>query len=169
MQRGLQFPVEFIGMRRLIWARMGLVILTIWGLFSLYQVLTDLGILAYPFADPGVGRTKLYVRLTTTILIGVSWSALAFWLSRRSRWLILASYKEMQSLGPEYTEFVRYVIREEAPAIVSDEATAWDISVSTQGELLGRCFIQYGVHLRAEDLKLPLSRLLPELKRRRTK
>jgi len=57
----------------------------------------------------------------------------------------------------------------EEPAFASDEATVWDISLSTEDELIGRCFSHYGVQLRAEDLKLPLSQLLPELKRRRTK
>jgi len=57
----------------------------------------------------------------------------------------------------------------EEPAFASDEATVWDISLSTEDELIGRCFSHYGVQLRAEDLKLPLSQLLPELERRRTK
>jgi hypothetical protein len=42
----------------------------------------------------------------------------------------------MQSLVPEFAEFVQYVILEEKPAFVSDEATVWDISLSTQDELI---------------------------------
>ena len=40
-------------------ARAGLVTLTLLGLFTLYQVLFDLWMLAYPFADPDVWRNRL--------------------------------------------------------------------------------------------------------------
>jgi hypothetical protein len=156
-------------MKWLIWAWVGLVALTLGGLFSLYQVLFDLWMLAYPFADPNVWRTRFYFRLATTIIIGASWIALAVWLYRRRLPLNFASDKDMQLLGPELAEFVQYVIPEEEPAFVSDEATVWDISLSTQEELIDHCFNHYGVQLRAEDFKQPLSRLLSELQRRRAK
>ncbi|HSZ15688.1 MAG TPA: hypothetical protein VK764_01220 [Terracidiphilus sp.] len=168
-QRSLQLTVDLIAMKRLVWARVGLVILTLGGLFSLYQVLFDLWMLAYPFADPNVWWTRFYFRLATTIIMAASWIALAVWLYRRRRPLDFASDKNMQSLGPELAEFVQYVIPEEEPAFVSDEATVWDISLSTQEELIDHCFNHYGVQLKAEDFKQPLSRLLPELQRRRTK
>lgn len=115
-----------------------------------------------------VWRNRLNVRLATLITIGVSGSALTVWLRRRKRPLNFASDEDMQTLGPELAEFVQYVIPDEEPAFVSDEATVWDISLSTEDELISRCSSHYGVQLRLEDLKLPLSRLLPELKRRRT-
>lgn len=164
----MQFTIDLIAMKRHIWARVGLVILTLSGLFTLYQVLFDLWMLSYPFADPRVWRNRLYVRLATLIFIGVSWSALAVWLIRRKRPLNLAPDEDMQTLVPELAEFVQYVIPDEEPTFVSDEATVWDISLSTEDELISRCSSHYGVQLRAEDLKLPLSRLLSELKRRRT-
>jgi hypothetical protein len=164
----VQFTIDLIAMNRRIWIRTGLVTLTLCGLFTLYQVLFDLWVLAYPFADPHVWRNRLYVRLATLIIMGVSWSALAVWLNRRKPPLNLASDGDMQKLGPELAEFVQYVIPDEEPAFVSDEATVWDISLSTEDELISRCSSHYGVQLRAEDLKLPLSRLLPELERRRT-
>jgi hypothetical protein len=155
-------------MNRRILARAGHVILTLLGLFTLYQVLFDLWMLAYPFADPHVWRSRLYIRLATLVIVVVSWSALAVWLNRTKRLLNVASDEDMQTLGPELAEFVQYVIPDEEPAFVSDEATVWDISLSSEDELISRCFSHYGVQLRAEDLKLPLSRLLPVLKRRRT-
>jgi len=156
-------------MKRLIWARIALVLLPLAGLFSLYQTLFDLWMLSYPFADPSVWRTRFYIRLATTIIIGGTWIALALWLYRRNRPLNFAPDREMQVLGPELAEFVQNITPEEEPAFVSDEATAWDISLSTQDELIGRCLNHYGVQLRAEDLNLPLARLLLELKDRRTK
>lgn len=75
----------------------------------------------------------------------------------------------MQSLGPELAEFIKYIIPDEEPAFVSDEATVWDISLSTQEEIVGRCLHHYGVELRPQDLKMSLSQLLPELQRRRTR
>jgi len=108
------------------------------------------------------------LQLTTPAFWCVA-AAFLLWRYQRNRPLNFASDKEMQLLGPELDEFVQNITPEEEPAFVSDEATVWDISLSTQDELIGRCFNHYGVQLRTEDLKLPLAQLLHELKRRRTK
>lgn len=67
-------------MKKLIWARIALIILTLGGLFSLYQVAFDVWMTAYPFADSHVWRTRLYIRFATTVIIGTLWIALAIWL-----------------------------------------------------------------------------------------
>ena len=66
-------------------------------------------------------------------MIGVCWTALAVWLFRRNASLNLASAKQMQSLRPELAEFVQYIVLEEEPAFVSDQATVWDISLFKSG------------------------------------
>jgi hypothetical protein len=157
-------------MKRLIWAWAVLVVLTLGGLVSLYQVLFDVWMTAYPFANPNEWRTRLYIRLTTAVVSGSLWSLLAVWLCRKKPQLKFATDKDIQGLGPELAEFVQHVIPDEEPLFISDEATVWDISFSaTEDELIDRCFIYYGVHLRAEELKQPLPRLLRDLNRRRTK
>lgn len=125
---------------------------------------------AYPFADPNEWRTRLYIRSATAFVIGLLWVFLAVWLYRRKPQLKFAPDKDIQGLSPELAEFVQHVIPDEEPLFISDAATVWDISLSaTENELIDRCFIHYGVYLRAEELKQPLSRLLRELKQRRTK
>ena len=63
-------------MNRLIWARVGFVTLTLAGLVSLYQVLFDVWMTAYPFANAKEWQTRLYIRLITTIAIGALWPCL---------------------------------------------------------------------------------------------
>ena len=72
-------------MKRLEWAIIALVLLTLAGLVSLYQVAFDLWMTAYPFANANEWRTRLYYRLATAIVIGVLWSALAVWIYRLKR------------------------------------------------------------------------------------
>ncbi|HKR27869.1 MAG TPA: hypothetical protein VJS11_10445 [Acidobacteriaceae bacterium] len=72
-------------MNRLIWARVGFVTLTLAGLVSLYQVLFDVWMTAYPFANAKEWQTRLYIRLITTIAIGALWALLASWLYREHR------------------------------------------------------------------------------------
>jgi len=70
---------------KIIWARVTLVLLTIGGLVSLYQVLFDAWMTAYPFANTSEWRTRFYIRLATTIVIGLFWGTLATWLYRQRR------------------------------------------------------------------------------------
>jgi hypothetical protein len=68
---------------KIVWARTALVLLTLGGLISLYQVLFDAWMTAYPFADASEWRARLCVRLATTIVIVVLWIVLAAWMKRQ--------------------------------------------------------------------------------------
>jgi hypothetical protein len=70
---------------KLMSASMALFVLTMAGLLTLYQVLFDVWMTAYPFANTNEWRTRLYVRVATFILIGVFWSALVAWMVRQRR------------------------------------------------------------------------------------
>jgi hypothetical protein len=70
---------------KLIGASVALFILTMGGLFTLYQMLFDVWMTAYPFVNTSEWRTRLYVRLATCILIGFLWSTLVAWLFRHRR------------------------------------------------------------------------------------
>jgi hypothetical protein len=75
---------------------------------------------------------------------------------------------EMQKVAREAQEFFEKVLFDEEPAFVSDEATVWDVSMSTADELLQRCSKYYGKSLSVEDLKQPLWKLLRQLNEGRT-
>jgi hypothetical protein len=66
-----------------IWAIVILVFLTITGLLSIYRVLFDVWMTAYPFANAHEWRMRLCVNLAITVVIGLFWIALAIWLFRR--------------------------------------------------------------------------------------
>ncbi len=66
-------------------ASIALFILTMGSLFTLYQMLFDIWMTAYPFANPTEWRTRLYIRLATIIVIGLIWSTIAAWLFRNGR------------------------------------------------------------------------------------
>jgi hypothetical protein len=65
------------------WAIVLLCILTLAGLLSIYQTLFDLWMTAYPYATTGDWATRFYVRLATTIVIGVLWTTIVVWLVRQ--------------------------------------------------------------------------------------
>jgi len=46
---------------------------------------------------------------------------------------------EMQKVSREAREFFEKVLSDEEPVFVSDEATIWDVSMTTADELLERC------------------------------
>jgi len=84
--------------RKIMWASITLVLLTLGGLVSLYQVLFDAWMTAYPFADPNEWRTRFYIRLATTIVIGLIWGSLAVWLLRQKpRGRVLDSHGQFGS------------------------------------------------------------------------
>ncbi len=62
-----------------------LFILTMGGLFTLYQVCFDVWMTAYPFANTSEWRARLYMRLATIIVIGFFWSGIVGWLFRHRR------------------------------------------------------------------------------------
>ena len=66
-------------------ASVALFILTMGGLFTLYQVCFDVWMTAYPFANASEWRTRLYIRLATIIVIGFLWSGIVAWLFRHRR------------------------------------------------------------------------------------
>jgi hypothetical protein len=72
--------------RTKVWsASVSLFILTMGGLFTLFQVCFDVWMTAYPFANTSEWRTRLYIRLATVIVIGFLWSGIVAWLFRRRR------------------------------------------------------------------------------------
>jgi hypothetical protein len=71
--------------RRLVAAWLGLVILTLGGMYSVYFLLFSLWMLAYPKADPVSWRPIFYQRLTISGLIGVLWVMLCIWLSQQRK------------------------------------------------------------------------------------
>ncbi len=70
---------------KVVGASVALFVLTMGGLFTLYQVLFDVWMTAYPFANTSEWRTRLYIRLATIIVIGFIWSAIVTWLFRQRR------------------------------------------------------------------------------------
>jgi hypothetical protein len=74
---------------------------------------------------------------------------------------------EMQKVSREAREFFEKVLSDEEPVFVSDEATVWDVSMTTADDLLERCSKYYGKSLTVEDLKQPLWKLLRQLNERR--
>jgi hypothetical protein len=67
---------------------------------------------------------------------------------------------EMRKISNLAQEFFERVLYDEKPLFVGDEATIWDVSMSTPAELLMRCSRYYGKPVSLDDLKLPLWKLL---------
>lgn len=70
---------------KIIWASGALVLLTLAALINLYQILFDVWMTAYPFADAAIWRTRLSMRLITISAIGLLWSVLVLWVYRQMR------------------------------------------------------------------------------------
>jgi len=70
---------------KLMGASLALFLLTMGGLFTLFQVLFDAWMTAYPFANTGEWRIRFFIRLATIVVIGVIWSAIVVWLVRHTR------------------------------------------------------------------------------------
>ena len=70
---------------KIVWAGSALALLTLGELVSLYQVLFDVWMRAYPFADVNEWRARLYIRLVTAVVIALFWGLLAVWLYRQRR------------------------------------------------------------------------------------
>ena len=70
---------------KLMGAIAGLFVLTMGGLFTLFQVCFDVWMTAYPFANTSEWRTRLYIRLATIVVIGFLWSGIVAWLFRHRR------------------------------------------------------------------------------------
>ena len=62
-----------------------LILLTIAGLISLYQVAFDVWMTAYPYANAELWKQRLWLRLITTVVIGALWVVILAWLIRLRR------------------------------------------------------------------------------------
>jgi len=70
---------------------------------------------------------------------------------------------EMKKI-PELTqEFFEHVLYDEEPLFVSDEATIWDVSMSTAQGLISRCRKYYKKPVSVADLGQPLWKLIRQL------
>jgi hypothetical protein len=72
-----------------------------------------------------------------------------------------------RALQPLIDALFQYVLYDEEPIFISDEATIWDVSLTDPDELLRRCSEYYQTSVSLDDFKKPLWRLLPELENRR--
>lgn len=70
---------------KIIGATITLMALTIGGVISVYQMLLDVWMTAYAFANAHEWRVRFYIRLATIIVIGLLWIVLAVWLYRQRR------------------------------------------------------------------------------------
>lgn len=74
-----------------------------------------------------------------------------------------SSDKEMRKI-PELTqEFFEQVLYDEEPLFISDEATIWDVSMSSAEELIDRISRYYKKTLAVVDLSQPLWKLIRQL------
>lgn len=70
---------------KLMVARVGLFILTMGGILTLFQVLFDTWMTAYPFVNISEWRTRLLLRLATIVGISIIWSTILAWLLRHRK------------------------------------------------------------------------------------
>jgi hypothetical protein len=62
-----------------------LVLLSVLGLLSVYQLLFDLWMTAYPYADERIWQGRLVIRVATTLVIATVWTALLVWFIKNLR------------------------------------------------------------------------------------
>lgn len=74
---------------------------------------------------------------------------------------------EIRKIADLLEDLFQYVLYDEEPLFVGDEATIWDVSTATPEELLRRCSEYYRASVALEDLKQPLWKLLPQLSAKR--
>ena len=80
-----------------------------------------------------------------------------------------SSDTEIKKLHDSVQELFDHVLYDEESLFISDEATIWDVSMSTSEELLGRISRYYGIKISTTDLDQPLWKLLREIDARRKK
>ena len=87
-------------------------------------------------------------------------------LRRKSKGKVMipfSSDSEMQKM-PELTqEFLEHVLYDEEPLFISDEATIWDVSMTTAEELISRISRYYKKPVSVADLAQPLWKLIRQL------
>ena len=75
-----------------------------------------------------------------------------------------SSDSEMQKIRELTQEFFDYVLYDEEPLFISDEATIWDVSSApTAEELIDRISQYYKKPVTSADLKQPLWKLIRQL------
>jgi hypothetical protein len=79
----------------------------------------------------------------------------------------LAPDSEVQQSQDLVRELFEHVLYDEEPIFISDQATIWDVSMSTSEELLSRIARYYGVEISRADLNQPLWTLLREISSQR--
>jgi len=74
-----------------------------------------------------------------------------------------ATNEEIKKIPDLVKTFIEYILYDEEPIFISDEATIWDVSVSSAEELIKRCSEYYGIDLSIDDLSMPLWKLIQKL------
>ena len=74
---------------------------------------------------------------------------------------------EIQKLCNLVQELFNQVLYDEEPIFINEDATIWDVSMSSPEELFSRISRYYGVAVSRDDLNLPLWKLLREISSRR--
>lgn len=71
--------------KQILCGRVALAFLTLAGMYSIYWLLFSVWMMAYPFADKLVWRSRLYIWLSVSGVIGLLWGVVVVWLFRRRR------------------------------------------------------------------------------------
>ena len=78
------------------------------------------------------------------------------------------SDERVRGIQPLVDALFRYVLPDEEPTFVGDEATLLDVAAAPVEVVLERCSTYYRTSVSVDDLRKPLWQLLPHLERRRT-
>jgi len=79
----------------------------------------------------------------------------------------LAPDHRIKEIAPLLEALLRFVLPDEQPIFISDEATLLDVSLEAPDELIRRCSEYYRTGVTPADLRTPLWRLLPALESKR--
>jgi hypothetical protein len=74
-----------------------------------------------------------------------------------------ASDAEINKMPGLVKAFIENILYDEEPVFISDEATIWDVSMSSTEVLIRRCSEHYGINLSVDDLSMPLWKLIRKL------
>ena len=74
-----------------------------------------------------------------------------------------SSYIEIYKISELTQEFFQHVLYDEEPLLISDEATIWDVSMSSAEELIARISRYYRKPVSVTDLAQPLWKLIRQL------
>jgi hypothetical protein len=71
--------------KKLFWAKVILALLTLVAAISFYQVIFCAWMTAYSPGNAGEWRGRFYIRLATSLIVGILWIAAVVWLIRQKR------------------------------------------------------------------------------------